>query len=679
MARANPNGRLGARLEAARERGFVGRAAAVELFRQALEPDEPPFAAYFVHGPGGVGKTTLVQRLLREARAAGAATLRIDGHATQPSHTAALRGLGVESLDALPDALGAAPRAVVAIDTYELLAPLDEWVREELAPALPAHAILLIAGRDPPSAAWRADPGWASLLVTVALENLTREESAALLAARGVPPAAHAPIHDATYGHPLALALVADVFREGDTSVPALEADVVGALLDAMLRAVPSPAHREALEVAALARTLDQSLLRELAGDDADGALYAWLRSLSFVTVTPDGLSMHDVVRDALLADARARDAGAARERLVAVGRRAIARLLDAPRPEDRERGAMDLLHVYRADPAWRPFYSWAGQIGGSSRPMRPEELADATAILREHEGARAAAMAEALHARRPEAFVTLESAAGEALGYLVYARLDAEALAEEAARDPIFAAAERLVARLGPLRPGEHAGVLRFWPWKTGYQELGSPAHAPHSTHLMIEWCSARGLGPTICVVQHAERWAPFFDKIGLSALETERLDGRRFTLFAQDFRRRPPSSWMSGDPATSRVEPAEVLSRSGFEEAVREALKSHGHPEALARSPLLTSRAMLDWAEGEAPTAAMLRELLEVAVSSLADERDDRARRAVELTYLRPAPTQEIAAERLGLSFSTYRRQLARGVEGVVDYLWRRELSER
>ena len=50
----------------------------------------------------------------------------------------------------------------------------------------------------------------------------------------------------------------------------------------------------------------------------------------------------------------------------------------------------------------------------------------------------------------------------------------------------------------------------------------------------------------------------------------------------------------------------------------------------------------------------------------------------RALERTYLRPAPTQEAAAELLGLPFSTYRGHLTRGVERVVDWLWRRELDD-
>ena len=57
-------------------------------------------------------------------------------------------------------------------------------------------------------------------------------------------------------------------------------------------------------------------------------------------------------------------------------------------------------------------------------------------------------------------------------------------------------------------------------------------------------------------------------------------------------------------------------------------------------------------------------------------ADARDAKLARAVERTYLRPAPTQEAAADVLGLPFSTYRRHLTRGVERVVDWLWHREL---
>jgi DNA-directed RNA polymerase specialized sigma24 family protein len=65
--------------------------------------------------------------------------------------------------------------------------------------------------------------------------------------------------------------------------------------------------------------------------------------------------------------------------------------------------------------------------------------------------------------------------------------------------------------------------------------------------------------------------------------------------------------------------------------------------------------------------------------AVQRLADnERDQKLYRALDRTYLRPAATQERAAELLGLPLSTYKRHLARGVDRVIDDLWRQELGE-
>ena len=56
--------------------------------------------------------------------------------------------------------------------------------------------------------------------------------------------------------------------------------------------------------------------------------------------------------------------------------------------------------------------------------------------------------------------------------------------------------------------------------------------------------------------------------------------------------------------------------------------------------------------------PAPEALRELLYEAVDALRrDPRGEKLVRALECTYLRPAPTQEAAAELLGLPFSTYR----------------------
>jgi len=52
-------------------------------------------------------------------------------------------------------------------------------------------------------------------------------------------------------------------------------------------------------------------------------------------------------------------------------------------------------------------------------------------------------------------------------------------------------------------------------------------------------------------------------------------------------------------------------------------------------------------------------------------------RWHQAVEYTYLRPAPTRELAAEHLGVSFSSFRRYLAAGVAQIVEQLWQQEIA--
>jgi DNA-directed RNA polymerase specialized sigma24 family protein len=44
---------------------------------------------------------------------------------------------------------------------------------------------------------------------------------------------------------------------------------------------------------------------------------------------------------------------------------------------------------------------------------------------------------------------------------------------------------------------------------------------------------------------------------------------------------------------------------------------------------------------------------------------------------TYLKGAPTQEAAAEVLGLPFSTYRRHLSKAVEQLTELLWAAEIG--
>jgi predicted ATP-dependent serine protease len=69
---------LGDVMDDVRWQGFVGRAAQVAAFDDALA-GRSARRVLFVHGPGGVGKTTLLLHLHSRARRAGRPVVYLDG------------------------------------------------------------------------------------------------------------------------------------------------------------------------------------------------------------------------------------------------------------------------------------------------------------------------------------------------------------------------------------------------------------------------------------------------------------------------------------------------------------------------------------------------------------------------------------------------------------------------
>jgi hypothetical protein len=213
MAEMGPAGTLGDLLASRRQHRFVGRASEIELFQAALDSAEPPFSMLHVHGPAGIGKTSLLDVFAELAAQAGASVVRLDGRDLPPSPQDVLQALRGKLH--VPDGEGAiagppgTTRVVLLFDTYERLAPLDDWVRTQLLPRLPATALTVATGHTPPAPAWRADPAWRELLRVVSLRNLSPQDSRRYLHACGVDPARHDELVEVSHGHPLALSLLA--------------------------------------------------------------------------------------------------------------------------------------------------------------------------------------------------------------------------------------------------------------------------------------------------------------------------------------------------------------------------------------------------------------------------------------------------------------------------------------
>lgn len=684
-------GTLGEVLVSRRRRRFVGREDEIERFCAAFAGSESAISVLYVHGPGGIGKSSLLDVFADWAGEAGGRVVRLDGRELAPTPGAVLEALGE-----IPGIGGEAElgehdddRLVLVIDGYEQLAALDGWVRDDLLPRLPSSALTVIAARHPPDAAWRADSGWRELLEVVSLRNLSGSHSREYLARCGVDPGLHDRVVRATHGHPLGLSLLADVvMRGGGQAVDPLPPDVVGALVERFVDAVPDERQRRALAVCALARRTTEALLRAALGDKQARDAFEWLRELSVVEPGPEGLAPHDLARDALDADLRWRDPDGYRVVFRRV-RAHLARSVRDARGREQQRAVFDLKFLFRNLPSVLSPVDW--DQWGLHYP-EPACAADHEAIAelaQAAEGEASTALVRRWLARQPEGFWVVRAEDGSVRGFLGLLDLTAAA-DEDIAADPGARAAWDFAHRHVPPRPGETVTQTRFIVDRDAYQGPSPTLNATPAVTIPRKLDTPH-LSWDFLTLHEPEPWDDYFALADVPRAQGADFEvaGRPYGLYAHDYRRVPIDDLMelwteralakeaAPTPAPARDPDALLLAEDEFADAVRQTLRDLHRPDLLARNPLLRTRLLRDHA-GAHPDAAALERLLREAVDELRRHpRDDKLLRAVEATYLRPAATQEAAAAALRLPFSTYRRHLARGFSRICEWLWDREIS--
>lgn len=689
-------GTIGDRLRWARRRRFVGRTSEVELFHSMLVR-EASHTVLFLHGPGGIGKTALLLACIEVADDLGVSAIRVDLEALGPSPPAFLAGLAT----ALGLSEGASPlermrgggRWALLLDTYEASAPFDEWLRERFLPQLPDDVVVVLAGRNPPAPEWVADPGWRELVRVVSLRNLGPDDVRTYLMIEGLDTGLHDLMLEVTHGHPLALSLFADVIaqRAGSSAghrMPQLAdaPEVVRILLERFLEEVPGPQHRRALHVCAHARFTTESLLHHVLGDDG-GPLFSWLRDLSFVEEGPSGLFPHELARDVLDADLRWRDGAGYAELHRRVRAHAVDRVQDAHGAE-QQRACTDILFLHRTNPVISAFGDWTTLGQAYADAVGPDDHEPILAMAERHEGRVSAALVSHWLQHQPRAFGVVRAAGEVPIGFTVLLALH-EASEEERVADPGASAMWAYALRHGPPAPGEAVMAMRFLVDAKAYQRPSPSFNLMCVQGVQHILTCSRLAWSFVGAFAQPDVVAPTFALLDYHrALDADyEVGGRHYGVFAHDFRRVPPDAWLEltarhdvedVGPAPRPLGPtvALALSQPEFTDAVRAALRDLHRPDRLARNPLLRSRLVQDRTGDGAPVEVLSHVVVEAAESLRSHPRDEKLHRAVDRTYLRPAVTQERAAEVLDLPFSTYRRHLTRGVEQVVARLWDHEL---
>ncbi len=698
---------LAERLNAARQHRFVGRATERAIFQAALQAAELPFFVLYIFGPGGVGKTTLLGEFVRLCRQSQISAIWLDGRNLEPTPPAFVQALQLELGLApaelpLPVLAAQTNRQVLLIDTFEKLQSLEDWLREEFLPQLPENVLVVVAGRRPPSPAWRADPGWQVLIKILPLRNFSPDESLAYLNQRAVPTDQHRAILNFTYGHPLALSLIADTFSQRGPFEfkPQAAQDIIQSLVKQLAQKVPGPAHRAALEACALVYMTTEPLLAAMLATPDAHELFDWLRGLSCIESGSMGLFPHDLARETLTADLRWRNPDWYAE-LHRRARLYYSSRLQQVAEQEQQTVLIDYIFLHRDNPVVRPFFV---QLQSQWQEDNAVVMVDAArnsdwsrleAMVHQHEGPEAAQLARHWFTCQPGRILVFRDATQQPMGMLALIALD-QANQEEINADPATAAAWRYLANRSPLRAGEKATHFRFWLAHDSYQAV-SPVQSLIFINMVRHYLTTPGLAFTFLPCAQPDFWTAIFNYADLSRLPEADFTaaGQRYGVFGHDWRITPPAVWLEllaarevavkppTSPPAPTTTPLVVLSQPDFANAVQQALRDlrSANPAALRHNPLVWSRLVTERAglkADEVKRAATLHILLKETANQLQSiPRQAKWYNALYHTYFQPALSQEQAAEQLDLPFSTFRRYLKAGVTRLTETLWQQEID--
>ena len=643
---------LASELESRDRERFVGRTAELIRLECALGEGRSP-SVTLVHGPGGLGKSTLLRELGRRAQERGWQVFRVEGRDLAPSP------------DALEDLLAparTAERPLVLIDTFERIAALGTYLRRELLPSLSDRTVVVIAGRGAPDPSWFVD-GWESIAGELELGGLPRDDALALLAAHGLGDARVHSIVDWAGGSPLALALAADAAVSDPDWSPAHGAErpeILQSLIRRLVENELTGVRFSALSVAALSRVTTPELLAAVLPESDALAAYERLEALTFTEPLGDGLALHDLVRKALAADFRRRDP----ERLRELRRRIVDYLYERARAGESQL-TVDMAHLIENE-AIRWGFGWGGAPQHRIDDVRPGDAEQVRAGLVAHGLGEWWPLTGRFFIEAPERVAVVRDADERVCAFLVaMTQCNAPPLADE---DPMMGPwllHARAAAHLGDSVlwhdsvqiHGDPRGRVKAMLGMGGILRSGSPnprfAYLPINPDSPEAVAFARSLGAT--------HFRELDFVLGPHTIECHRVDyGPGGLLAAQ-------RNVVYGELGLA---PPEPVQGPAFDvAAVRDALRNFRLPHELARSPLAEGAGAAD------PVARVeyVRGLLRDAADQAFGETDNERLLRLVLTrgYLEPTSSHEQAAHELSLSRAAYFRRLRVAAERVAQHL--------
>ncbi len=541
------------RLSEAARISFVGRENELGLLSSAIGSANLPFVVAFIHGPGGIGKSFLIQTLLSSI-APEVRCYVLDCRNIEPTPQGFLLSLGTTlgvqeepDYQSIVDRLGeSGQRTVLALDAYETFGLMDTWLRQVFAPSLTENVFTIIAGRLPPSTGWLTTPGWQDLFRDIELKELTEDNSRKMMESRGLNPKHFETVQRFARGYPIVLEMAATALHAQpdleikDGPPPKILEQLTQAFLSGLV-----PETVEAVEAASTVRCVTEPLLRTLLSVPRVSEVFKNLQSLPFIDVTTEGLTFHDVVHDTISKELSWRDS----ERYRTYRKRAWSFFSK----ESQHAVAHGLWSctanmLYLAEhPVVREAFFPAGATDYMVEPATVGDGNDICDIASSTEGGEAASLIKKWWDRYPDTFSVAKTRDGKIAGfYLIFEPNDIER--EHLVDDPLTAAWLKHLSE-NPVSDNERVLFLRRWLARTT-GEAPSPVQGACWLDIKRAYMALRpSLRRLYTTVIDLETYGPIVTPLGFTPLEGAHVSigGITYYTAALDFGPSSVDGWIA------------------------------------------------------------------------------------------------------------------------------------
>ena len=311
------------------QRYLVGRDKEIQLFREMITSDRKEGTILNLYGTGGVGKSYLLHEFRRLSEQAQVKFLLLDSRVF-PRNPAEFclhllrmlrypvrrveKGLDLSRLTeiCLSEVQHKAypRRMVLAVDTFEDIGEMEQWLRDEFLANLNPEILVIISGRIPLQGIWLSSPAWRQFLYRMPLADLGYCSVKQYLELSGIEQAEMiGRIWNQTKGHPLTLALLVTTMRAQTLPHTAFanDKDLFAYVVENWLTEVHSPDMRALVETVAVLRHFNQEILSFVLEKEITTQSFQRLVGLSFIQRVDQGWLLHDLLRDAISCELRLR------------------------------------------------------------------------------------------------------------------------------------------------------------------------------------------------------------------------------------------------------------------------------------------------------------------------------------------------------------------------------------